>query len=220
MSQNTFYVLFVESPSADDIYREKTEHTTLEGLARLFDQDVLQATYRTAIDRQHLISAINELGTLGAVFPDRFIVLHLTAHGDHTGIRLTDGGVLTWDEMKQLIDPINRQLGHRLILCLSTCQGFSAWTMAAGEDSPFLALIANKGAPSYQTTAIGFATLYHQLSIGAFVGPAVDAMRIATGDCNWDHITAADAKKRFQEMLSSIQLPQTSNQPTVEEIGN
>jgi hypothetical protein len=58
--------------------------------------------------------------------------------------------------------------------------------------------------PTWPETAVAFATLYHLLANGHYIGDAVDAMRIASGNKRFLYDTAEGVKKGYLEYLSSV----------------
>jgi len=201
-----FFVYVVESPSAPDIYHGRSEGALV---ARAIDLDEIPSATRTVINREALTAALNiGLPEVMKQFPDRFPILHLSAHGSREGIQLSNGEVLTWRELRELITPINLNLGGYLLLCMSACKGYSACQMAMQNDDsphPYFAMVGNFGTPTWADTAVAYSSFYHLLSKGHSIPDAVEGMKAACGDGQWVLETAEDAKKGYLEYLKQIE---------------
>jgi hypothetical protein len=96
-------------------------------------------------------------------------VLHISAHGNDDGIQLSDKTILNWNDLRDLLLPINKALKGALILCMSSCSGFLACTMAMhpeGENHVFFEVVGNTGSPTWSETAVAYAAFYHLLAKG------------------------------------------------------
>jgi len=121
---NDFFIYIVESPSASDLYDGISEGGLVAQFIRL---DSIQCVTRTAINSTAFVTALT-IGLAEAMirFPDRYPILHLSAHGGKEGIQLSSGEVLTWAKLKDLLIPINESFRGELLLCMSSCEGYSA----------------------------------------------------------------------------------------------
>lgn len=182
-----FLVYIVESPSPDDFYSNRSEGALLASAAAL---DGIPSVVRIVINHEKLVQALS-FGIVDAAkhHPSRLPILHISAHGYDDGIQLSDGGTLSWEHLRELLIPLNKALNGGLILCMSTCKGYSACRMAMhashNPSLPFCALVANTDEPRWSSTAVGYAAFYHRLLLGASVRDAVEAMKVASGDPNW-----------------------------------
>ncbi len=197
-----FFVYIVESPSAPDIYHGRSEGSLV---ARAVALDGIPCVARTAISKTAFIAAL-KLGLPDAMkaYPGLLPVLHISAHGASFGTQLSDGTVLSWSDIRDLILPINESLNGTLLLCMSACEGYSACQMAMRTDDaphPYLGLIANFGKPTWSDTAVAYSAFYHLISKGRSIPEAVAAMRAASGDDGWIVETAEQAKQGFLEFV-------------------
>lgn len=134
-------------------------------------------------------------------------ILHISAHGSVEGVQLTSDEVVNWNKLRDLIMPINKALKGNLILCMSSCEGFSACRMAMSEgDIPFLGIIGHSGKPTWSDTAIGFATFYHLLAKGQYVREAVEAMKSASGDNGFQEIQGKIAREIYIDKIKKIRM--------------
>jgi hypothetical protein len=196
-----FFVYVVESPSAPDLYHDRKEGAILKQAAAL---DGIPCVARTCVDREAFEAALaiglSEAMTIHAGF---LPVLHISAHGNSMGIGLSDGTIITWDDLRKLLLPINQSLNGNLLLCMSSCKGYSACRMAMAIDDephPYVALFANLDSPSWSDTAVAYATLYHLIAKGTTFVEAIQAMKQASGDQNWIVETADATKKMYTQM--------------------
>ncbi len=142
-------------------------------------------------------------------------ILHISAHGNSEGIQLSDGTVIPWVVLRQLLYPINTALNNSLIVCLSCCEGYSGTRMAMfieDEGYPFYAIVANSRKPFWSDAAVAYSTFYHLLAKGELIGNAVDAMRIASGDLTFFIETAEQSRQGYLDYISGVNVPAAQEQ--------
>jgi hypothetical protein len=202
-----FFVYIVESPSAVDLYHKRTEGNLLSQVINL---NQIPCTSRLTINLEAFIAALRiDLYEEMKIYPELFPVLHISAHGYSEGIGFSSGEVLTWEQLRHLLHPINKALGGALLLCMSTCEGYSASRMAMfmdHDDHPFFAIVGNSGKPSWPETAVAFATFYHHIANGHYVIDSVKAMRIASANQSFFVTTADEAKNGYIEYVNNLDL--------------
>lgn len=140
-------------------------------------------------------------------FTNTIPILHISAHGFSEGIQLSSGEVVLWNQLRELLIPVNQALSGSLIVCMSTCEGYSGSRMAMvpeSDDQPFWAIIGNCGKPTWPETAVAFATLYHLLANGRYIFDSVAAMQTASGNENFFVTTAEESKQGFIEHIKNI----------------
>jgi hypothetical protein len=134
-------------------------------------------------------------------------LLHISAHGDGFGIQLSDGYVMPWHQLREHLRPVNQALGGSLVVCMSSCEGYSGVQMAmTNEDpvSPYYALIGAGNKPTWSETAVGYATLYHQLCRGELIAKAVEAMRAASGNETFWLEHAENSRNSYIEYINTV----------------
>jgi hypothetical protein len=199
-----FFVYVIESPSPIDLYHKRTEGDLV---AQALSLDGIPSATRTAINAEAFQAAL----TLGLAEemdarPGLPPIVHLSAHGSSAGITLSSGDVVTWPALKALLVPLNRYLGGHLLVCMSSCEGYSACQMAMtieDADPPYFAVIGNAGTPTWSDTAVAYSSFYHLLAKGVDVPVAIEAMKYASGDPNWAGTTAEQARRGFLEYLTA-----------------
>lgn len=200
-----FFVYIIESPSPVDLY-----HKTYEGeiLSKALSLAGIPSTHRLAVNLEAFIASLtiglqDYLKQADALPP----ILHISAHGSAEGVQLTNGEVVNWNKLRDLIMPINKALKGNLILCMSSCEGFNACRMAMSEgDIPFLGIVGHSGKPTWSDTAIGFATFYHLLAKGQYVREAVEAMKSASGDNGFQEIQGKIAREIYIDEIKKIRM--------------
>lgn len=200
-----FFVFVIESPSAVDLYHRRSEGEIIRQAVEL---NGIKCVVKTAINLQAFdaclkIGLAEEMSARAGFIP----LLHISAHGSSDGIQLSDGYVMPWDELREHLRPINDALGGSLVVCMSSCEGYSGIRMAMTNDEsplPFFALIGCSEKPTWGETAVGYATLYHQLWRGEYVADAVTAMRVAAGNQLFFLQHAENSRRGYIEYLSTV----------------
>lgn len=200
-----FFVYIIESPSAVDLYHQRGEGGVIQQAARL---NQLQCVYRLAINRQAFDASLQTGLTeaMGAM-PNSVPIIHISAHGFSEGIQLSSGEIIDWAALKVLLTPINKALNGNLIVCMSTCEGYSGSRMAMisePDDFPFLALVGNGSKPTWPETAVAFSVFYHLLANNRYVTDAVDAMRVASGNDKFFVTTAAESRQSYLDFITEL----------------
>lgn len=193
----------MESPSPIDLYHRRSEGDLIAQAVRL---DGIPCVSRLAINREALKAAIliglsDEMKAQAGLPP----VIHLSAHGGKDGIQLSDGSLVTWEDLRILLQPVNAALNGTLILCMSSCEGFAGISMAMQEregECGFGAIVGHTGSPTWSQTAVAYAAFYHLVSTGHDIVRSVEAMRAASGSPNFQVITAGIVRTQFLEKLN------------------
>ena len=200
-----FFVYVVESPSPVDLYHHRSEGDMLRQAINL---NQIKCTLRLAVNLEAFSAAIN-IGLTEAMEanPNKIPILHISAHGFSEGIQLSSGEVILWGQLREFLIPVNQALSGSLIVCMSTCEGYSGSQMAMNSESndhPFWAIIGNGDKPTWPETAVAFATFYHLIANGHFILGAVEAMRIASGNDSFFVTTAEESKQGYIEYIKNI----------------
>src|SRR5580700_11053574 len=98
------HVYIIESPSAHDAAAGTSEGRHFAELLRLAGIDsTYTLVFNADVLRQSIAKLTDQANSLGA----SALVLHVSAHGNDSGIQLTSGDVIDWAEMRALISPVN-----------------------------------------------------------------------------------------------------------------
>ena len=215
-----FFVYIIESPSAPDIYHGRSEGALVAQAIRL---DGIPCVIRTAINLEAFKAALlYGLSEVMKMFPGHYPILHLSAHGGEEGIQLSSNETITWAELRDFLVPINSSLNGTLLLCMSTCKGYSACRMAmeVGDmPHPYFAMIGNFGTPTWPDTSVAYMTFYHLIAKGQTIPDAVIAMRAASGDHDWVAETAEMSKQGYIEFVKN-QVQATDIQRELENVAD
>ena len=198
-----FFVYVVESPSDTDFYHRRNEGDALVQSLRL---NGIDCVVRCAISHEAFSAAL-QIGLKEeiAAHASRLPLLHISCHGNAHGIRLSSGERVTWDELSSLLHPINLDLNNRLVVAMSSCEGYSGIRMAMKTDDsplPFFALIGSWENPTWSDTVVAFSAFYHHLQKGRHVRQAVEAMSAASG-CRFAVEWAEDQKDSYRNFLKT-----------------
>jgi len=202
MEKKHCVIYIIESPSAKDLYNSYCEGYLLTAGLRLID---MPYEYHVTADALTFISAINKLKS---VIKNKVPFLHISAHGDKNGIQLTDKTFIEWNELKEVLIPINVAMDNYLCICISSCSGFHASKMAWNilGKLPFYGLVGPTKEIPLADMAIAYIVFYHNFFIKNIPGfKALEAMQIASGNKNFKLILGQEARNIwFGRMLKNI----------------
>ena len=211
------FVHVVESPSSFDLLDGKTEGRLLVESLRLSETP---HCYSLAVDRDTLFAALTDRLMQAAHYWNKPPVLHLSMHGDHNGVGLTNKDYIQWDELRGIINPLIQAMKGHLVICMSSCFGAAGCRMAmnANPELPFGVLVGHKGSPTWADAAIAYTSFYHLLFKGFPIEVCVNSMKAACGDHDFMAIGGWHAKNAWTDEMrqSSQQLMDSINQATTE----
>ena len=189
----------IEAPSPDDIFYGRTEGRVL---CETLGSTPIPMSYNVAVNQPKLINAL-ALCRQHSQSPGVLPILHLSMHGNEEGVELTDGSFLHWQQLRHLLLPVGQ---GKLLLCMSSCYGFSGCRMAMFDDglSPFLAIVGHRGKANLSDLAIGYSAFYHRLFKGALLPIAFEAMKQASGDIEFEYITGQLAQETYRKELARL----------------
>ena len=200
-------IIFIESPSAEDLYAESSSGDRREGYALVSALRLVgvPVEYSLVVNEDILVDRIIDLanrplamrryvgGKLVSqdLYPPR---VHIAAHGDKEGIRLTDGSLVRWSRLAEILDLFNQIKGYvgpegkqrgMIQLHLSSCRGSDAKEMLQPNNPllPVYALIGSEYEVSWSESLTAWIAYYH-LSL-AREYPAQEAllvMNMAAGE--------------------------------------
>lgn len=200
-----FFVFVIESPSAVDLYHRRSEGDILKQTLEL---NGIICIVKTAISLD-AFDACLKIGLLTAMkaYPDYIPLLHISAHGDTNGIQLSNTYIMEWCELEEHLRPINKALNGSLVVCMSSCEGYSGTRMAMTPENPefpYLALVGTGNKPTWAETTVGYITFYHQLCRGEHINNAVLAMQVASGNDRFWVEYAENSRRNYLELINTI----------------
>ena len=159
------YVYIVESPSPRDLSDGRTEGLAL---CESFKLSRTKHTYTLAVNRDEFLRAFT-LDENESKFRDEFQrhgcfpVVHLSMHGNDQGIGLTDGTMISWNELREILKPINEALPDGLMVTFSTCGGASStiMSMVTGDEKPFFATVGSCDNVHWEDALVAYIVFYH-----------------------------------------------------------
>jgi hypothetical protein len=181
---NGFFVYIIESPSAEDLLDGRTEGRVLNEALALAG---IPHVYSLVTNEEMLLKAFSDRLVEALRTLNRIPIIHFSLHGNNEGVALTDKKFLTWDYLRNFLLPLEQTFPGDLLLCMSSCFGFSGCRMAmtAQNELPFSALVGNSDEADWSDAAIAYITFYHLLFKGLSLEKAVEAMKIASDDHNF-----------------------------------
>lgn len=196
------FIHIIESPSPDDFLSKRMEGEPLSKALELME---IKSQHILAVTKDMFIKSFIKI--LEPHLKSSFLIpiIHISAHGDSKGIRLTSGEFFSWIELEKLLTPLNKVLDGYLLLFMSSCEGLKAGSMVFNEssDCPFYALVGNSGKPAWSETLVGYMTIYHLLGKGFDIKKAVETANIASGNENFHILDTPTVKKiwKLNEIL-------------------
>lgn len=157
----TWLVNIIESPSDIDLLRERQEGHALRSSLQLAG---INSRVYLAVSARCFIGALKHIITEHASTPQKHPIIHISAHGAENGIQLTSGGIYPWEDLRKIFTEVNKGLNGKLLLCMSTCKGYTAKKMIGnGENAPhaFHTLVGPRSDVDWPDTLVAFITFYH-----------------------------------------------------------
>ncbi|MDD3999048.1 MAG: hypothetical protein PHR98_03035 [Candidatus Shapirobacteria bacterium] len=209
MNPKLFHVYIVESPSDPDLYLKRFEG---EALQKTLELSEISSSHKLVVSKNALEAAFG----VGLVehFKSSQIspIIHISAHGFKGGIQLTNKEIVSWNDLRKFLIPVNKVLGGGLLLSMSTCNGSSGCIMAMkDEEFPFFGVVGNQQTPTWSETNIAYATFYHLFSKGYEIDDAVRAMNTASGNNYFVFIPSRVARQAYLEEIKSKEAITTMN---------
>lgn len=203
MKMNGF-VYIIESPSKYDILDRRVEG---DMLSEAFDLIGIPYSYSLIVDKETLVEALSSrlVDACSHHYP-QVPILHFSLHGDKDNIGLTSDESLSWHDLRHLLLPLKRWMQGGLIICMSSCFGFSGCRMAMYNDNEpsFYALVGNTHSTTWADSAVAYINFYHRLFKGASVEESVMAMRSGSGDNNFDFQFGQSIKIAWLQHIQQI----------------
>ncbi len=206
MSNNkSFTVHIIESPNPIDLFKDRMEGKALQASLGLAS---IEAKHYLIVNKEVFLRALVEIykESLSKARP----IIHISCHGNARGIEFTSGEKITWDELKNYLTPVNKNIGG-FLLCMSSCRGLSAIETAMipnSEALPFFGVVGSINDITWAEANIGFTVLYYLFKNGVDLSKAVSAMKIATNNKDFSFISAEYAKSRFNKRLTEAKIEQ------------
>lgn len=132
-------------------------------------------------------------------------IIHVSAHGDKTGIELTSGECLTWTNLRGVFNMLNTALDSGLLLGMSVCEGLHALKMVANStDAPFHTLVGPTMSIDWRDSLVAFVAIYHLVITRNLEPQAAEAaMNAAAGLApqTFRVVTSAQARKFHEKRM-------------------
>ncbi|AFM25548.1 hypothetical protein [Desulfomonile tiedjei] len=191
------FVYVIESPSSMDLLEN---HLEGEALVKALDLAAIPRYYSLVTDRATFRRALLERMTAALQYYEKaeaIPILHLSMHGDDSGIGLTCGERLSWEELRQELSLLIEGLNSGLLICMSTCFGSSGCRMAWHTSEPFGFLVGNEDSVDWADAAVAYITFYHLLFKGYPIQECVSAMNRASRNMRFRLDSGKESKERW-----------------------
>lgn len=196
-----FCVHAIESPSELDLRLGKSESKSLRELLNLQD---IPNQFFTAYDRDELRASLYYCTALSWHYKLPPMV-HLSCHGCKEGIGLTDGTLIDWAELAELLRPIHKSAyGGGISVTMSSCWGSHAAKMAETfnpDDIPYSFLIGADAELSLKGTPLVFGILYYSLSRDSFDRGTLAAMAKIAGVKEFEILDGQRIQEKFKSEI-------------------
>ncbi len=204
MSDQRFYVYIIESPSADDLLVNRLEGRVL---SEALGVSGIDCNYQLAANPQTFNQSITL--NLESIFMQdsyrRIPVLHISAHGNHQGVALTDNSFIPWENFYQRLLDINNKFNGNLLVSVSACFGaFAGQLITPNRPSPCFALIGPTMETELSDLAIGYSALYHNIKKTWNLEVAFNAMKIASGNQRFNLTLGNQANYNYQQSTQNF----------------
>lgn len=180
------FVHIVESPSSEDLLKGETEGRVL---SEAFSLTKIPMWYNLVTNKQTLGQTLGQqLITAWNYWKQPPVVLHMSMHGNKSGVELTSNEYISWDELRQYLLPLIHATNGSLLITMSSCFGIFGAQMAMYEDNEptYWALVGNTNALPLSDLAIAYSSFYHLLFFKSQpIQKCVDSMKVASGNPNF-----------------------------------
>lgn len=204
------FVYVIESPSAADLADGRTEGRSLcetfklSGTSHEYRLTVNIEQFKRALDVTDLSSPI-----LRSIREGVAPIIHLSMHGNEECIQLTDGSCLGWQELYQVLKPLNDLLPDGLLVTFSTCGGGASIRMnmsEAADHKPLYATVGSFASVPWSDALVAYTVFYHNWFKGENAGRCVELMKAASGHEGFVVYSGPDQKRSYIEFAQRQRL--------------
>lgn len=150
-------VFIVESLKPVDFYKGRLDGKAARDVLKIENSTV---RYRVAVDKAHLIRA------MAAATSGDFDVLHLSCHGGHDGIQLTDGNRIGWLALARMLKGFATP--ERTLVMSSCAGGNIGLTKALEKEGAIVGWVYGATQKvGFTDSCLAWSVLYRQLSEAA-----------------------------------------------------
>jgi len=178
VKSSNYAVYIVESPHSDDFLAGRAEGRTL---SQILDLGGILNQYRLAINRDALHKAIelsvHDVKLRRSETQKRWIpILHISCHGDASGLELSNGDRVEWSELGELLKLFYDQKIAAdfavLYLSMSACEGIHAFRAdVENGKSPFVSIVGPLTEVGWAEALVAYSVYYYNLILGRLRTP-------------------------------------------------
>jgi len=134
-------------------------------------------------------------------------------HGNESGVGLTSGEFLPWQQLHEELVPLLNMMKGGLLITMSSCFGISGCRMAmtSGPHATFWALVGHTDSVDWSDAAVAYITFYHQFFKGTPIEKCIEAMKVASGDTRFIYLPGQAVRANWLQSVSGFGLAPPSN---------
>jgi len=195
---HNYYVYIVDSQSPDDLLRGRS---IAAGLYDALTSIRIPSSYYLTVNKEKFQFALSQIyqelyikrQQMGGAAP--YPIIHLSMHGNKTGIGLTSGEYISWKELEAMLMPFKTGLGEATGLCMGSCEGMHAVDWGGLSSEVYKFIVGNAEAVAQSDLTTGFLTFYNGLFFHSVdLDKLVEVMRQASFDPNFYYTLGAGIK--------------------------
>jgi hypothetical protein len=199
-------VYIIESAKMDEYIRKEWEGPVIQSGLNIMK---ISNQYFPIFTRGGLQYVLNEveapyLTTTNGYNELHLPVVHISAHGDENCFALTDNTRIHWNELQEILSPVNKRCDGCLILCMSICHGFMAYNSAntwKESDLPYSLIIGPNQAIDWRKSFLAFLSFYSNFNVIQQNGLdyIIDIMNTAIQEKIFNIANGEDIQARYKD---------------------
>ena len=187
-------IYIIESPRDEELLTGRNEGDALRQVLSLAD---IEVAYFLAVNEEMFERAFGDIGNLISNQVDLETAMpfvHISAHGLHDGLELTDGQILDWVKLNQLLSDLHKKIGPAAMprplpqnvpktsICLSSCGVFDPFVENTKMSPTYQSVVGPRDDVGWCEALLAFSTFYYQACVlKESFDVAVHSMNIASG---------------------------------------
>lgn len=168
LEQDIFFkVYIIESPADIDLFENRTEGKALSNVLEISEipYEYLLVTSEKTFELAFK-SIKDDILELQEEYLFVWPIIHVSCHGNDSGIGLTDNSYLKWNVLYQMLTEVNlcfeEDPSSPIFLSMSSCFGLHAIkTDWDSESSPFAFVLGHEKEILWEDALIAFSVFYH-----------------------------------------------------------
>lgn len=217
MTGNVKHIILIESLEKKDginFTGETLYNDVIKRRIDLYEKDINHNFHK--VDSKSDFIELMTYYSVNSEYMDGGIVFHLEVHGDEKlkGIILSNGEIIEWEEISDLLRPINISTCNKVFLTLGICNGrFLYKGVDPYKKSPYSGFISASIKVGAEEVYISFSKLYEVLiANGNIVEAYLEMEKMKT------NFYYKDSKRVFEEAFESSMIQMSNDSELKKEI--